>query len=125
MQAAKIYEFQVYLAVAYCWSNGVKLDFFWVVLKLNFEPEKKMIPIETNGDKEQVKRLLFYQVENLKDDFEDLEEKYYHLNLDYKDRHRNLEFLIRDFRKLAEGMRCTNVYLENRRANLKVSSSVL
>lgn len=82
-----------------------------------------MIPIETNGEKEQVKRLLFYQVENLKDDFEDLEEKYYHLNLDYKDRHRNLEFLIRDFRKLAESMRCMNVYLENRRANLKVGFS--
>lgn len=81
-----------------------------------------MIPIESNGDKEQVKRLLFYQVENLKDDFEDLEEKYYRLNLDYKDRHRNLEFLIRDFRKLAEEMKCMNVYLETRRIDLKVGT---
>lgn len=79
-----------------------------------------MIPTDMNGDKEQVKRLLFYQVENLKDDFENLEEKYYHLNLGFKDRNRNLELLIRDFRKLAEEMKCMNVYLELRRTDLKV-----
>lgn len=79
-----------------------------------------MIPTDTNDDKEQVKRLLFYQVENLKDDYEDLEEKYYHLNLSFKDRNRNLELLIRDFRKLAEEMKYMNVYLEMRRTDLKV-----
>lgn len=47
-----------------------------------------MIPYETNEDKEQIKHLLFYQVENLKDVYEDLEEKYYHLNLDFKDKNR-------------------------------------
>ena len=82
-----------------------------------------MIPTDTNEDKDQVKRLLFYQVENLKDDFEDLEEKYYHLNLTFKDRNRVLEFLIRDFRKLAEEMKCMNAYLEDRRADLKVRSN--
>lgn len=47
-----------------------------------------MIPNEINETKEQVKHLLFYQVENLKDEYEDLEEKYYHLNLDFKDKNR-------------------------------------
>lgn len=83
-----------------------------------------MIPTDTNDDKEQVKRLLFYQVENLKDDYEDLEEKYYHLNLSFKDRNRNLELLIRDFRKLAEEMKYMNVYLEMRRTDLKVCKSL-
>lgn len=48
----------------------------------------KMIPDEINETKDQVKHLLFYQVENLKDDYEDLEEKYYNLNLDFKEKNR-------------------------------------
>ena len=47
-----------------------------------------MIPKEIDGDKDQIKHLLFYQTENLKDNYEDLEEKYYHLNLDFKEKNR-------------------------------------
>lgn len=39
-------------------------------------------------DKEQIKHLLFYQVETIKDDYENLEERHQKLNLEFKDKHR-------------------------------------
>ncbi|RWS21224.1 leucine-rich repeat flightless-interacting protein 2-like isoform X2, partial [Leptotrombidium deliense] len=70
--------------------------------KVNEGEERLKEAMVSNGQLEKEKQYYSYQIETLKDDYQDLEESYYKLQRDYKDKSRNYELLNRDFAKIKD-----------------------